>query len=230
VSSREAIFANVRAGLGVRGTEPSRRATVEQRLTRPGRNLVPERAREKAQDELAAMLRRALEEQTATVVEARSVDDLPALIGSYLRSLNLPAWVRIGADSLLNGVVWGNEPTLRVDTGPAQPSDEVGLTHALAGIAETGTLMLASGPENPVTLNFLPETSIVVLARGDIVGPYEDAWDRFRARFGSRMLPRTVNLISGPSCTADIGSTIVRGAHGPRRLCVIIVGEPHGAE
>jgi L-lactate dehydrogenase complex protein LldG len=63
----------------------------------------------------------------------------------------------------------------------------------------------------------------VLLAASDIVGPYEDAWVKLRELFGET-LPRTVNMISGPSCTGDIGSTIVRGAHGPRRMCVVIVG------
>jgi L-lactate dehydrogenase complex protein LldG len=37
-------------------------------------------------------------------------------------------------------------------------------------------------------------------------------------------MPRTLNLVSGPSRTADIGGRIVIGAHGPRRLMVVIVG------
>jgi L-lactate dehydrogenase complex protein LldG len=106
--------------------------------------------------------------------------------------------------------------------GQAQPNDEVGLSHAIAAVAETGTLVLASGPDNPVTLNFLPETHIVVVEDKNIVGPYEDAWVKVRARFGDRLMPRTVNMISGPSRTADIGGKLVLGAHGPRRLCVII--------
>jgi L-lactate dehydrogenase complex protein LldG len=45
-----------------------------------------------------------------------------------------------------------------------------------------------------------------------------------RKIYGERTLPRTVNMISGPSRTADIEQTIVRGAHGPRRLYVLIQG------
>jgi L-lactate dehydrogenase complex protein LldG len=37
-------------------------------------------------------------------------------------------------------------------------------------------------------------------------------------------MPRSLNLISGPSRTGDIGGRIVLGAHGPRRLCIVIVG------
>ena len=85
-------------------------------------------------------------------------------------------------------------------------------------------MFLVSGPENPTTLNFLPEAHTVLIEASDIVGSYEEAWDRLRAIYGKGALPRTVNLISGPSRTADIEQTIVRGAHGPRRLLVLILG------
>ena len=83
--------------------------------------------------------------------------------------------------------------------------------------------MLASGPAAPTTLNFLPENHIVVLKASQVVGPYEDAWDRLRAANGEGRLPRTVNFITGPSRTGDIEQTIQMGAHGPRRLHVILV-------
>jgi L-lactate dehydrogenase complex protein LldG len=100
----------------------------------------------------------------------------------------------------------------------------VSLSHAFGGVAETGTLVMASGAANPVTLNYMPETHIVVLNANDIVGPYEAAFDRVRAALGPGTMPRTLNLISGPSRTGDIGGRLVMGAHGPRRLCVVIVG------
>jgi L-lactate dehydrogenase complex protein LldG len=89
--------------------------------------------------------------------------------------------------------------------------------------------MLASGPSGPTTLNFLPETHMVVLKARDIAGCYEDAWDRLRAVQGTAedgaLLPRTVNMITGPSRTADIEQTIQLGAHGPRRLCILLVDD-----
>jgi L-lactate dehydrogenase complex protein LldG len=149
---------------------------------------------------------------------------VPSAIAGYLRANNLPACLRAGLDPELVKLPWEREPTLELQRGRAEAADQVGLTRAIAGVAETGTLILASGPDNPVTLNFLPETHIVLLSAKDIVGSYEDAWIKLRERFG-KSLPRTVNMISGPSCTGDIGSTIIRGAHGPRRMCVIVVAE-----
>ena len=62
---------------------------------------------------------------------------------------------------------WKSEPALERLSGPAQGTDEVGLSHATAAVAETGTLVMASGADNPVTLNFLPETHIVVVEDED---------------------------------------------------------------
>ena len=99
------------------------------------------------------------------------------------------------------------------------------MTGAFAGIAETGTLMLRSGPESPSTLNFLPDTHMVVLRASQIRKSYEDGWDEIRRQMDSRpdSLPRTVNFITGPSRTGDIEQKILMGAHGPRRLHIVLI-------
>ena len=97
-------------------------------------------------------------------------------------------------------------------------------SHAFAGVAETGTLVLLSGPDNPTTLNFLPDTHIVMLSADDVAGDYETVWRRLRERYGPGALPRTVNLITGPSRSADIEQTLILGAHGPRALHILVVG------
>ncbi|MEE9300922.1 MAG: lactate utilization protein, partial [Alphaproteobacteria bacterium] len=108
---------------------------------------------------------------------------------------------------------------------------------AFAGIAETGTCMLISGPQSPTTLNFLVDTHIIVLWTRQIVGSYEDALARLREtavgreRGARSWMPRTVNLITGPSRSADIEQTIQMGAHGPRRLHILLIdGAPAGGE
>ena len=106
---------------------------------------------------MVAQFRGYLEGQSAVVVDVPSKDGIPSAIAAYLRSQNLAMTVRSGSDPYFADVPWSKEPTLTVDKGGAEPKDETGLSHARAGISETGTLVLTSGPENPVTLNYLPE-------------------------------------------------------------------------
>jgi L-lactate dehydrogenase complex protein LldG len=223
MTSRDAILSKIRTGLGAKSGDPERRAIVEGRIAARARHLTPARVTDKSPDQLLTIFRGFLERESATVVEVASKQEIPSVIATYLRSNNLPARIRVGGDATLTQLPWGSEPHLEMLLGRAQPSDEVGLTHASAAVAETGTMLLASGPDNPVTLNFLPETHIVVVEERDLAPAYEDAWDKIRSRFGDQTLPRTVNFISGPSRTGDIGGRLVMGAHGPRRMCVIVV-------
>ncbi len=142
-----------------------------------------------------------------------------AAIAGYLQALGLQQRLRRGDDAWLAGLPWHEATTLVADVGPAVDADTVGLSRASAGAAETGTLLLASGPDNPVTLAFLPVTHIVVLRTSAIVGSYEEACGVLLAESGGA-LPRTLNMITGASRTGDIGGKIVKGAHGPRRLAV----------
>ena len=83
------------------------------------------------------------------------------------------------------------------------------------------------GADTPTTLNFLPDTHIVVVRAGQVVAGYEDGWDLVRSRGA---MPRTVNLITGPSRTGDIEQRIQLGAHGPRRLHVVLVDAAEAAD
>lgn len=221
-SGRERVLGKVRAALGD-GKAETRREAAAMRLKRHPRGLVPARA-VKPRAELRAMFREILEGQSATVIEVDTPDEVASAIAGYLRAHNLPARLRSGNDPWLDGLGWQREPALERLRGRAEAEDAVSLSRAAAGVAETGTLVLTSGADNPVTLNFLPETHIVVVPEASLVGPYEAAFDAVRHVAGTRGLSRTVNLISGPSRTADIEATLTLGAHGPRRLCVIIVG------
>src|SRR5688572_15718405 len=220
--SRAEMFARIRAGLGVTSNDTSRQDAVAARLKGSKPHLIPDRVAKPGAN-LPALLRSFLEGQSATVVNVAAPADVPSAVASFLRSSNLPQRVRMGDDPFLAKLDWSREPTLERRQGRAAAGDEVGLSHATVAVAETGTLVLASGGANPVTLNFLPETHIVVLTAKDIVGPYETAFERVRTAYGRGVMPRTLNLISGPSRTGDIGGKLVMGAHGPRRMCVIVV-------
>ena len=227
-AARDEVLGTIRRSLK-RTDEAGARAAVEARLSALGRGTVPARA-ELPHGGQVDLFEAMASEQAATVARVRRAADIPGAVADYLKAGNMPPKVRMAPDPDLQALPWDTQPLLDVEVGRAQAHDQVSLTGAFAGIAETGTLMLASGPHGPTTLNFLPETHIVVLNARQIVGPYEDAWDRMRAAHGKGVLPRTVNLITGPSRTADIEQTILLGAHGPRRLHIILVEDtPHGA-
>jgi L-lactate dehydrogenase complex protein LldG len=224
MNSRDAVFGKIRHALHITGEEPERRAAVQERITYPKPNLIPARGRLPHAERIDLFCRMA-EKVAATVTRVADADAVPEEIADYLRRNNLPAAFRMGADERLAGLPWDRTPQLERLTGASDGRDLVGLSHALAGIAETGTLALASGPDNPNTLNYLPDTHIVVVAAADIVGDVETLWARLRERFGAGALPRTVSLVTGPSRSGDIEQTIILGAHGPRALHVVVVGD-----
>ncbi len=220
--ARDAVLSKVRAKLGVRGDEPGRRGLVQSRLRNPQANLIPERA-QKPRPELIKLFQAMLEKSGAKVSRVRSLKGLPEAIAAALRDNNLSTRVRLGKDPVFDSL--RAEPgILEISSGPAQGEDPVAVSHAIAGAAETGTLFLVSGADNPSTLNFLPETHVIAILASDIAGSYEEGWTKLRSLYGAGRMPRTVNLISGPSRTADIEQTIVMGAHGPRNLLVLIAG------
>jgi L-lactate dehydrogenase complex protein LldG len=165
------------------------------------------------------------EAAAASVDQAASRAEVPALIARYLSGHNLPAEARLAPDPRITDLDWASQPLLSTSVGGTDGSHPISVTGAFAGIAETGTLALTSGAPSPTLLNFLPETHIVVVDAKDLAGSYEELWARLKAQYGAEM-PRTLNLITGPSRSGDIEQTILMGAHGPKRLHIILVDEP----
>ncbi len=222
--SRDLVLGSIRRSLGVSGGEAPRRTVTDERLSRHPRGIVPERGTQPPRRRLN-LFRAMLAEASGSTEEVASLEDVPAAVAAYLRSKNLPMTVRRGGDPLLASVPWEREGTLDVTTGRSDGDQLASVSHAFKGVAETGTLVLTSGSDNPTTLNFLPEHHIVVLEARDIVGDYESVWDALRKKVGVKM-PRTVNWITGASRSADIEQVLLNGAHGPKGLHVIVVGKP----
>lgn len=221
--ARALVLSRIRAALGASGKDGKREAAVEDRLRHHPRGLIPARACGD-HDALINFMTAMLVSQGAEVTRAATPEDAVRAIAADLAAHNLPSVLRMGGDPFLAALPWDAAPALRRLSGRAEPHDRAALSRAVAAAAETGTLILVSGADNPTTLAFLPETHFILIRAGDVVGSYEEAFDRLRAIYGEGNLPRSVNLISGPSRTADIEQTIVRGAHGPKRLHVVILG------
>jgi L-lactate dehydrogenase complex protein LldG len=218
--ARDDILGGIRRALRRGPLLDVERAELAERVAAHRRNLVPARAASlghKGRVELFVAMAEAVQTSVARVA---SEADIPAEVARYLAAENLPAELVVAPDASLEAIPWDARPLLQIRRGRAEAHDAVSLTPCVAGIAETGTLMLVSGPGTPSTLNFLPDTHIVVLHAGQVVASYEDGWDLLRARGAP---PRTVNLITGPSRSGDIEQRIQLGAHGPRRLHVVLV-------
>lgn len=221
MSPREAILGRIRSRIST-GDDAARRAAVDQRLADHPRGIIP--ARGVGDDEHRIRVFTEMMEAVGGTVEVlNDINDVPHAVATYLRQSNLPARIRRGSDPLLARLPWHRAGALDVEEGRAVDSDKASITRAFAGIAESGTIIQVSGPDNPTTLNFLPEAHIVVLEKDGLFAAYEEAWTTLRQAFGNAAMPRTVNMISGPSRTADIEQTIVRPAHGPKNMHVIIV-------
>lgn len=214
MSARANILARIRTGQGkavtVRAVE---RETVAQHIAAH-----PQSPRPQVDADVVARFRdRALSLMT-TIDEVHGAADIPAAVARYLQAQALtPAAVCWPEFSALDWPAQG----LQVESRAARGDDLVGITGAFCAIAETGTLMMLSGPQTPPAASLLTETHIAVIARSRIVTGMEDAWALLRLEY--KALPRAVNFISGPSRTADIEQTVSLGAHGPYRVHIILL-------
>lgn len=221
MSSRAEIFANIRRGLRRAEASEAQREAVRQRLQQHPRNLIPSRSQHDHEAQIELFIRMA-REAAAEVIELDSLEQLPTAVADNLEQKGQNELV-LASDASLTSLGWtAVHERIECHQRVGQVGDQASLTLALAGIAETGTLMLYSRPDSPTTLNFLPDTHLVVLSKQAIVGPYEDAWDRLREVSPGR-LPRTVNMITGPSRSADIEQKLQMGAHGPRQLVIFLI-------
>lgn len=209
--AKAAIFATLHSALRRGPLEDAERTALDERMAHPPRHLRP--AQEA--DHLARFIRK-FESRAGTIERVASLAEVPAAVEAYRRAKDLPPRAVIGA--ALKDLPWPAEWAIR--HGAAGPEATLSVTPSLAGVAETGSLMLASSPESPTTHNFVPDDHVVVLEVARIVACFEDAWAVLR----TQGMPRATNIVSGPSRTADVEQTIQLGAHGPRRVHVILVG------
>lgn len=225
--SRDAIFGALRRQLKRDAPSAAEKAALEARLDQPQPNLIPKRGQLDRRGRIELFVEMA-REASCTVVKVARREDIPGAVAAYLAGENLPAALRLAPDPAITGLPWKapppvGRPMLEITQGVSDGRDQASLTPAFAGIAETGTLMLVSGPESPTTLNLLPDHHIVLLTADQVVGSMEDGWARLRARYGAGGMPRTVNFITGPSRSGDIEQKIQMGAHGPRKLHILLL-------
>ena len=214
MSARAEIMQRVRAGLG-KEDEAARRAAAETAMHNPVRGPQPRLA-----GDLAGRFVSKAQYLASSVERVDTPAQVPAAVACYLAEQALPPQAVVTGD--VAGLDWAGAG-VEVAMREAVDADSVGISGCFCAIAETGTLMLLSGPQTPGSVSLLPETHVAVVPVSRIVATMEDAFALLRDERAS--LPRAVNFISGPSRTGDIEQTIVLGAHGPCRVHLILVEE-----
>jgi L-lactate dehydrogenase complex protein LldG len=226
--SRAAIFARIRANQKRPGdiTAAEREAAADY-LTRHPAGPQPAFVGAGAAD-LKQRFRAMSERMASTVDEVGTLAEAPAAVARYLaagalgsRAVIWPALAPL--DWAGAGLAVEARPPRRDESNG---SDTVGITGCFCALAETGTLVLLSAPESPASTHLLPETHVALVPASRIVATMEDAFALLRAERGGvqNMMPRAINMVSGPSRTGDIEQTIVLGAHGPFRVHIVVVG------
>jgi len=213
MSSRDEILQRVRAGVG-RGAATDRRAAAEAWIAGRARGPLPVLG-----SDLVGRFMAKAESLSSSVERIADRPELPAAVARFLTAGKFGTAAVIAPE--LADLDWAASG-LAVAARPALDGDTVGITACFCALAETGTLLLLSGPQTPATVSLLPETHIALVDARRIVGTMEEAFALLRSEHGR--LPRALNFISGPSRTGDIEQTIVLGAHGPRRVHLLIVG------
>jgi L-lactate dehydrogenase complex protein LldG len=156
----------------------------------------------------------------ASIHEIATPQDAPEAILSLLASANIARRLHLPPQSPLNALPWHRASGLAV-IGQAPGGDDSAFSAADYGIAETGTLAFFSGPDSASSWHFRPGREFVLVPRSCILPRFEDIIALLPA---GRRMPATLNLVTGPSRTADIEQTIELGAHGPRAIHILIAG------
>ena len=220
-TARDNILARVREALGRSAPAEAARSAAEAYLAARAQGPRPALT-----DDLVERFMHRARAMQSTVERIADRNDIPGSVGRYLAGLPFPA--TLGAEKTDAGVCWPEFALLdwagaglHMEARPATGNDRLAVTGVFCAIAETGTMVIVSGAETPTASILLPETHVAVVPAQRIVAGMEDAFALLRRERG--LLPRAVNMVSGPSRTGDIEQTIVLGAHGPYRVHVLVV-------
>jgi len=208
-SAREEILGRVRAASASAAVREGLEAW-EQTRPAPVRPAIPG-------DVTAYFLTKA-ETNLMSIREIGSLADVPSAVAQILARTNLAPDISVAPS--LRALPW--PVTMEVRDAKARIGEKLTVTRAVAAIAETGSVVLCSGDDAPGSLNYAPEVHVIVLDRADITPYLEDGLAKVKAAYDP--WPRAVNVVSGPSRTADVAGIVVRPAHGPKSVHLLITG------
>lgn len=218
--ARAAILASIRSALGRGPLQGDALEQAHSRLTQPSEHLIPKRGLV-AEDQL---LDRFLKMATAADATTSCIEDRSQLVA------NLAQWcatkpsarrLMVSPEVAAWNLSWQDAGLTTLVEIPKEDGAIV-LSHAFAGVAETGTLMMCCGPASAHSLQILGHTHVIVLSISRLLANYEQSWELLWRERGTGNLPRTLLWVTGPSRTGDIEQTLQLGAHGPKALHIIV--------
>jgi L-lactate dehydrogenase complex protein LldG len=188
--------------------------------------------KEKTPDDLLTLFKEACDKTQTTVVET-DVENLPQTLQNLIHdfgggpliatedvrfeSFGLKTlldhekawfWDPVGGNNIIEKGKWAN----------------IGLSFSDMALAESGTTVFFHNKKRERSINLLPTTSIVIVSKDSLVPRLSQATKRIgdRVKHGEKV-ESYINLISGPSNSADIELNLVVGVHGPTKLGYIIL-------
>ena len=218
MSSRDRILQRLRSSMNAQDNSPARDPlTVATGWHAPDPSLWVESFRQNLTDNHAEVFEVSEGQWQKLIVEQLTARGIKTLrCGNHSEGQALVAAVQAAGNQAPDAAC----VTDMLDKTQVFKTIDAGFSVAMAGLAETGTLVVKTGPYEPRTLSLVPPLNIILLRERDLFAS-------FSALVASGALPdpmpTNVLLISGPSKTADIQQTLAYGAHGPKELIVLLV-------
>jgi L-lactate dehydrogenase complex protein LldG len=214
MSARAEIFAAIRKSLPSPVDQPSIAAELLALRARV-KATRPDRVNGAASDVFLARVQSA--GVAASAERINGLDELPTAVARYAAARGLNNEIAVQPDPDLLALNWSAFQAVQ----NIAPDEVLAVGLALGGIAETGTLVFHSSPASPTLFAYLPLHHVVAV-RADHIWPWlED----YVAAYHGTAPPRNVNFVTGASGTTDIEGALVKGAHGPGWLHIVLVGE-----
>ena len=228
MSNRENILARIREALTLSAPRPG-----EHQSPSPGASPATERHGE-SRDWLPAVgstteERIALFQANATELKAdfRLLDSIEAVAAELRAIAAEEGWKKVAthcAELTTSVCTPLGLPVLNTTNG-YDPKEletcDAGISECDALVAQTGSVLVTSRSAGGRALSVLPPHHVVIARREQLLADLPEAFALVKQKYGANY-PSMISFITGPSRTGDIERILVLGAHGPKKLTILV--------
>ena len=247
---QKAFISKLQAALGYPDRERPGRKSVPAPAKPTGRRSIAARIRERTTEQQMQLLDELIQRAGPLNLPVKTVTGAPAATAAICRLVHekkpewgdlksVVAWQHplIAKLNLTDALAADNVPIHLAETA-AQTDDAerskmrsrivksfIGITGADYCLAETATLVMASGPGRPRAVSLVPSIHVAVISLEQIIANLTELYALLRQDENGApgALSNCLTFITGPSKTADIELNMVHGAHGPRELHLLVL-------